>query len=117
MSATDNQRWTTYRNNAVTSTTILVRSGPCDVYGYSINNPNASTAFIQLFNAAATGDVNLGTTVCDEGIQLPISGPVVEAPNTDPILSFPLGLVIAATTTEGGNTAPGSAVSVVLRFQ
>lgn len=111
-----NQRWAAYRNAALSNTPILVRSGPTDVYGYTINNPNAAEEFFLMFDAADVSDITLGTTVPSEPIKLPISGAIVETPHEQPIASFSRGLVIAATTTEDGNTAPGSAISVTVRY-
>ncbi len=112
MSSTTNQE-TRYRNVALTNGKLLVRSGPTDIYGWVVNNPNASEVFVQVFDAASTGDVALGTTICDLPIKVGPSAAVVFK-EKDPQFSFSLGCAIAATTTEGGSTAPGTAVSIVL---
>lgn len=116
MSANKFRDYTRYRNNAVTNTLILVRSGQGTITGLIVNNPNASEAFLQIFDAASTGAVTLGTTVCDEPIKIPASGSITLW-GTEVKTYFDNGLVIAATTTEGGSTAPASALSVVLRYQ
>lgn len=116
MSANKFRDYTRYRNHAVTNTKILIRAGSCTLRGLVINNPNASEAFLQMFDAVQTADVTLGTTVCDEPIKIPASGSITLWGN-DIKTFFDLGLVIAATTTEGGSTAPGTALSVVLRYQ
>ena len=115
MSSNKFRDFSRYRNNALTNTKILVRSGPATLSGFTVNNPNGSEIFIQMFDAAATGDVTLGSTVCDEPIKVAANGSVAVF-QKGPISFFDLGLVIAATTTEGGSTAPASAVSVTLRY-
>lgn len=110
-------KWDTYRNRAVTNTKIEVRRGPTSIYGYTINNFNASTVFLQMYDAAAQDSIVVGTTVADEAIQLPISGAVVEPPLDSPILHFANGLVIVATTGETNGDAPTTPISVAIRYK
>lgn len=117
MSATPNQQWTHYRNGGLTNTLIQVRSGPTDIFGYYINNPNAAEEFVQMFDAADVSEVTLGTTACTLPLKIPNSGMVEEVGGRDPLMTFPRGLVIAATTTETGSSAPGSALSVSIRYR
>lgn len=106
-----------YRNNNVTNTKLLVRDGPTDLFGYRVINTNAAIGYLQMFNSATTGAVTLGTTVPDAVIPVPATGASVVEAGQLPIDGFPLGLVIAATTTPGGSTALVSGVDVVLKVK
>jgi hypothetical protein len=117
MSTNNLSQWTTYRNNALSNTKVLVRSGSTFVFGYTINNPNTAECFVQCFDAAAITDVNLGTTICDEPIKVGGLGGIMENAERMPLLQFTKGLVIVATTTESGSTAPSSPISVSIRYQ
>lgn len=117
MASTPHSLWDRYRNNALTNTKILVQAGARAIAGWIVNNPNATEAFVQMFNKAATGDVTLGTTVCDIPIKVGANSSVVIKADTVPLDQFELGLVIAATTTEGGSAAPVSALSIVLWYK
>lgn len=69
-------------------------------------NGDAGTRYMQCFDAAATGDVTLGTTVPNFVIALDSSG-VKALEHIGPFgngLVFNLGLVVAVTTTATGST-------------
>lgn len=75
-----------------------------DYYCY---NPNASVAYVQIFDIATTGGVTLGTTVPKWSIAIPATS----AANLSRLgLSFSSGIQVAATTTAKGSTATGSAL-------
>lgn len=86
---------------------LLVQTGPTLLYGLHFANTTAAIAFVQCFNAAALSGVTLGTTVPNAAFPMPLSA-TFDLELTKP-LNFPLGLVVFATTTAGGNT--GAAVN------
>lgn len=97
---------TPYFNGAVGTTKVAVGTGGQVLTDYFLENPDAETkAYLQFFNAANTGDVTLGTTPpvrsigLDGGEKANLAGLA---------LAFPLGLVIAATSTASGSSAPAT---------
>ncbi len=74
-------------------------------------NPNASVAYVQVFDTTAA--VTLGTTVPALSFGFPATSSTPIAAN----MSFLKGLKIAATTTAKGSTAPGSALDCNLTFK
>lgn len=105
-----------YNNAALTATPVLVEAVPSTTLA-SVNayNANASPVYLQFFNAATAGAVTLGTTPptfwLAVGATLPINRDFFAA------YQFPLGMVVAVTTTPTGNTAPGTAVPISLLYQ
>jgi hypothetical protein len=94
---------------ALLATATQVKSGPGQVYGYDIHNPNAAISYVQFFNTAV-GSVTVGTTTPVYVVGIPANSRAsVEWPMG---LAFSTAIVIAATTTRGGNTAPGTALDV-----
>jgi hypothetical protein len=103
---------TPYFNGAVGETLVAVGSGGQVLTDYFVENPDAETkAYLQFFNAASTGAVTLGTTPpirsigLDGGEKANLAGLA---------LAFPLGLVIAATSTASGASAPATPLVVNL---
>lgn len=106
---------TPYHHAAVTTTKHLVATGAQVLTDYFVENPDASAKlYIQMFSAAATADVTLGTTAPKWSIGLE---PKQKANLANLALSFPLGLVIAATTTVAGSSAPSTAAVVNLGYR
>jgi hypothetical protein len=83
----------------------LVLAGANTLYGIEGTNTLAAITWLQVFDASSAGSVTLGTTVpvfetnmaANTGVARPVLGPVG--------IKFTNGIVIAATTTEFGNTA------------
>lgn len=95
-----------YFNGAVGATKVAVGSGGQVLTDYYLENPDAETkAYLQFFDAASAGDVTLGVTPpvrsigLDGGEKANLAGMA---------LAFPLGLVIAATSTPSGASAPAT---------
>ena len=106
---------TPYFNGAVGATKVAVGSGGQVLTDYFLENPHAETkAYLQFFNAASTGDVTLGTTPPIRSIGL---GGGKQANLAGLALAFPLGLVIAATSTASGSGAPASDLVVNLGYR
>lgn len=81
-----------------------------NIYRIIATNPNAVDSWIQLFDAAATDDVTLGTTVPSWFTFIPAGdgtndGAVIDDFYNAPI-HFEKGIVYAVTTTVGGSTGP-----------
>lgn len=105
--------FTTNQQNTLTNTKIAVKAAAGNMYGYRLYNPNTSYVYIQLFNAL-TGSVTLGTTSPTEVIPVPPGGLIDE---TYPVpAAYNTGIVIAATTTATGLTAPASSLVATVRY-
>lgn len=100
-------------NAGVSGTATLVSNAWRRVYWYNIQNPNTSPIFLQFFNAATAGAVTPGTTTPVFWVAVPAGG-VTDASLSVSPGQFPLGIVIAATTTPLGGTSPASACPVAI---
>lgn len=100
---------------ALSSTATLVSAKPRQLTGYNIANPNAATVYVQVFDAAATNAVTVGTTSPTFVLAVPGNG-VLDGPQLGAV-SFASGIVVAATTTATGSTAPSTALSCTLFTQ
>jgi hypothetical protein len=79
------------------------------------NIGNAAATYIQIFNAASTGAVTLGSTLPTQVI--PIPGLVTNGFVSNWIgLQYNTGIVVAATTTSTGSSAPGVAINCTFGF-
>lgn len=83
-----------------------------NIYSVLATNPNATDLFVQFFDAEATDDVTLATTVPDWFVFIPAGdgtndGAISERYYNAPV-TFQKGIVYAVTTTVGGNTGPTS---------
>lgn len=92
----------------------VVKATSGRLLGYRIFNPNTSPAYVQVFNAATTGAVTLGTTVPLEVYPIP-AGATLDG-QVDFSYSYTAGIVIAATTTPTGNTAVTTGLMTSLRY-
>lgn len=99
-------------DSSITATTELLTAIPTKIYYLGINNLSNAMAYLQLFDAAATASVTLGTTAPTLSIAVhqDASG---NNGNKDLIFNNPLnfkyGVVYAITTTATGSTAPSAA--------
>lgn len=81
------------------------------IYHVNASNPNNTELFVQFFDAAATTDVTLGTTVPDWFVIVPKGVGANDEGSVDinyynaPV-KFQKGIVYAVTTTVGGSTGP-----------
>lgn len=111
-------RFAKYRKTALKATAQLVKAtgGALVLYGWYVSNEDAGTdTYLQFYNAAATADVTVGTTTPDLTWRIPQGAVLEESPlsaQASEGVVFPLGLVIAATTTEGGSSAPVTGLTV-----
>ncbi|HET6415043.1 MAG TPA: hypothetical protein VFG22_02015 [Polyangiales bacterium] len=93
----------------------LVSATPVKMGAYSITNVSGGTTFVQFFDAAATSDVTLGTTL-PAWQQFVGSGLANEAHFTSSGLLFKNGLVIAATTASHGGTEEAAGVDISIGY-
>lgn len=94
----------------LTATLVGAKGAPCLLTGYNASNVNSSTVYLQIFDAASTSGITLGSTTPDVVLGIPANG-VLDGPQQ---IAFQHGIVIAATTTATGSSAPSSAVPVTL---
>jgi hypothetical protein len=98
---------------ALTSTAQAVKASAGQLYGWFIYNPNDEVSYVNVYNVAAAS-VTVGTT--NPLFHIPI--PAGQGAN----VAFPFGIAFstaisaAATKTAGSNTAPDTAMEVVLFY-
>lgn len=99
---------------ALTSTAQAVKASAGNVIGYYIYNPNATAQFVQFYNTAA-GSVTVGTT--NPLFMLTI--PATSAANLwmPGGVAFGTAISISATSTAGGNGAPGAALDAIVWYK
>lgn len=99
---------------ALTNSAQAIKASAGTLKGYYIYNPNASAQFVQFYNTAS-GSVTVGTT--NPLFMLTI--PATSAANlwmTDGI-AFSTAISWSATSTAGGNGAPGSSLDAVAWYK
>lgn len=105
---------TTY-DASVTATTELLAKGCVLINSVEVENPNTSVVYLQLFDAALTTDVTLGSTAPTTTRLIPAGDGTNNGVRildfTDP-LRFEVGVVYAITTTRSGSTAPSSVCQI-----
>lgn len=108
--------WSQSAFAALTNTKTLIKNGAGTFGGYyTVYNPNASVAYVQIFDAASTGAVTLGTTVADGRITVPAASAAnMEVTNG---VHMANGIVIACTTTATGSTAPGTGLDGTILYK
>lgn len=96
------------------ATAQVVKASAGQLYGYYIYNPNATATFVHFYNTAAAS-VTVGTTNPLMSVTIPA--------NMAANLALPYGITFsnagwsaAATTTAGGNTAPGTGLDVTVFY-
>ena len=97
-------------NDDADATKVLLRAGDTLINSIDMHNVTAADAFLQLFDAAATGDVTLGTTVPNYVIPNTANGGVGRS---FPVpLFFTLGVVYASTTATGNDSGAAQDLSI-----
>jgi len=92
--------------NALTTTLVVLQAFKGQLTGLVAVNPNAGTVYLQFFDAAVTTGITLGTTAPYYSLAL-----AAGYNNLDSLMFNHFhGIVVAATTTPTGSTAPGSNV-------
>lgn len=94
------------------ATKRIVDDTTIHIENITISNPNTVSLFLQMFDAAATGDVTLGSTAPNYVLPIPdgTSATLVGAIDKEfpKGLQFDLGFVWAITTTATGSTGAAS---------
>lgn len=100
---------------AQTTTVQTVKGTAGKLNGYFVYNPNASVAYVQLFDVATATTVTLGTTAPDVVIGIPASSAanLLDAGGVD----FANGIKLACTTTATGSTAPGTGLDLSVFYK
>lgn len=108
---------TPYRNAALSNTKQVVKAAPGKVWWYNIFNPGVALAYLHFYDAASA-DVTVGTTVPTLSIALPSIATASVGVDSPQVvgLQFSTAITIAATTTPGGGTAPGTALVVNIGY-
>jgi hypothetical protein len=106
-----------FRGSTAEAKYLLGTLGPINLVRVHAANTHTAMTFLQLFDAAATSEVTLGTTVPKLSIGIPLSSSVtLNLGDLDKELLFKKGLVYAVASTATGGTAPGVAASVNIFF-
>lgn len=88
----------------------VVAAGPTRLRGVYALNVDNELSWIQIFDAAATGDVTLGTTAPDMSIPVAASGGTREITFPEEGVTFNAGIVVAATKGASNSTAADAGV-------
>lgn len=92
---------------ALTNTAVAIKASAGSVFMVNCYNPNASVAYIQVFNVAA-GSVTVGTTAPSRYFGIPpgLNGGFANSLGA----AFTIAISWAATTTPTGGTGPGTSL-------
>lgn len=107
----------TYHEDSFT-TKQLAAAGKRNLFRFTVYNPTNVVVFLKVYDAAATGDVTVGTTAVKFTIPVPAQGVASEHGDV-PMHKFENGIVIAPTTeqADSGTTAPSSGLLAALRYK
>lgn len=95
------------KNGLTNTASSVVSSVAATLEDYYIYNPNASVAYVQIFDVATAGAVTVGTTTPKWSIGIPATS----AANISRLgLACANGIQVAATTAATNGTAPGTAL-------
>ena len=97
-------------NALLTATPVAVKGSAGSLFGVDFTNTGISAAYVQIFNAATAGAVTLGTTVPKLVFWVPAGGAWEEKFCAGGEIAFSAGIVVAATTTPTGSTAPSTGI-------
>jgi hypothetical protein len=103
-------------NALLTNSAVSVVSGQHNLQTIILYNPNASVEYIQLFDALAA-NVTVGTTVPKMVVPIPASSTIDLPIENSAQITFFTGIVVAATTTATGASAPGTGITANIIFQ
>jgi hypothetical protein len=106
--------WSKITALAQTTTKKAVKASAGTFGGYYVYNPNASVAYIQVFDVASAS-VTLGTTAPDLVFGIPASS----AANLEITNGVNMGtaITLACTTTATGSTAPSTGLDITALFK
>lgn len=96
---------TTLRDADIDNTAQACKVARGHLYGYHVQNPNASDAWLQFYDAAAA-DVTVGTTTPKLSLIVPANGAIEAYLGDDNAIRFSTAITYSATTTAAGGTDP-----------
>lgn len=99
------------------NTKVQVWEGRGNLYKIVVENNDSAIVYVQLFDAAAIGDVTLGVTMPVSEYRVQSSGDMGDDSAPEPLTFFSKGCVIAVTDVRGGSGAPGANSSIQLWYQ
>lgn len=108
--------WAPKLLSGLTNTATAVKSSSAGLLGTAYcYNPNASVAYLQVFDAATAASVTVGTTVPKLSFGIPSA--LASGIGPGPVgIQFLNGIQVAVTTTATGSTAPSSAMDCNVTF-
>ena len=108
----------TYRTDyqpTLLATVVAIKVTAGKLYGLEASNPNTVSIWLQFFDLA-TGDVTIGTTTPKMTLVVPKGASASDVGAMDKLwtagIHFETAIVVAATTTPTGSTAPGTGLDV-----
>lgn len=101
-------------HTALTNSAQVIKASAGKLGGYYFHNPNAASSYIHIYNIAAAS-VTVGTSTAPMNFCIPAGS----SANLDlgAGIAFDTAMSIAATTTGGGNTAPTTALEVMVWYK
>ena len=106
----------TFRDPALSTTAVAVKASAGSVVGYNIFNPGSALAYVHFYDVAQ-GSVTVGTTVPKLSLPLPSnSSATVGIDSKQASVPYSTAITVAASTTPGGSTAPGTALVVNILY-
>lgn len=100
--------WTLHEDDALTNTAVAIKASGGQLGKLYCYNPNASVAYIQIYNVIAAS-VTVGTTAHAQSYGIPAT--TAAGYSISPGDQYATAISYAATTTPGGGTAPGTALT------
>jgi hypothetical protein len=104
--------WSPKLANGLTNSVVSVKTSAGELGGYHCLNQSGAVAYVQVFDAASSGGVTLGSTAPTLSFGLPAAASLPGGGNLEWSngIHFASGIQVAATTTATGSTAPSTAV-------
>lgn len=107
-----------YFNSSLSSTATLVIGARVRLKSIKIRNPNTTEVFVQVFDAVTAASVTVGSTQPKQSFPV-IAGDGTNSGLTAEEFEVPIGfegIVIAATTTPAGSSAPSQGLAVNILY-
>jgi hypothetical protein len=112
-----------YRNTALSSTDVAVKTSTANLFGFTITNVNTTPVYVKFYNGT-TATVTVGTTVPVAVVMVPAGdgttpGSVMLAPGSVSWLFANTGLVVAAVTgiADNSTAAPSTAIYIEVQYK
>lgn len=111
--------WTPKLANGLSTTVISVKTAAGELGSYQCMNQSGAVAYVQVFDAANSGSVTLGSSTPVLSLGLPAASSLPGGGNLEWSngIHFATGIQVAATTTATGSTAPSTAVDCNFAFK